>query len=271
MSKKEVVFKLTFPKTMTLPTEECSFVLPDDFQLLVKKHNKLCSLEQLLEKIDSFLVLKEQKHDDLFEQVFVIHGKVLRLREQFVTKLYADHDKVWWKKSNQLMSNFIDESLVHWPRFRDTQRHHLCFYLGEDILDEAIHPQKKNKWPMTHFKIINYEIAEPKIVHEFKGEPNFNVPKTIERILFRELNNFVIELDRSLKLLIEDSFYKEECFDSFLFDCQELRIGLTRLRKECVEKFLGGEDAEILMSVFDERIRILWDKQSFEENREKQR
>jgi hypothetical protein len=243
---------------MNSPRTQCSFTLPNDREnVWVKKHNKLANLEQLLEKLDSFLVLKNPKYDDFYKKIVVIQAQVLALREVFVKKLYTDKDKVLWQKSTEEIKDFLDEAFLYWPETRVTQRHHLCFYLGKDLLEEAVHPDKRHQWPMTHFMMSKYKWVEPKEVHDFKEEPNFKTSKTNERILFRELNFFLTELYHSLDQVFNDDFYRDECFDVVCQNAHELLIDILKLRQKCIEKYIGGEDAYNLNLFYSGRIEIL--------------
>lgn len=257
---------------MDLPSfVEDLFVLPNDRELLFKKHNKLCLFEQLIEKLDTFLVLKKETYDDMFETVFIVHCNILQLRDVFVKKLYSDKDKVWWRKTNQEMLEFLDESLQCWPELRKRQRHHLCFYLGENILDDALHPDKKNNWPLLHFKLANYMSTEPQIVRNHQEEPNFRLTKDKEEIVYRLLNSFVTELDTLIQQIMEDPFYEAECFDEFFATCQSLRIDLTIVRQHCVDKYVRGQEAKYLIEFFDERVCHLRDYSLLKETRNDQR
>lgn len=257
---------------MSCIDDDWLIVLPDNKEVLFKKHNKVGLLENLLEKLDNFLILKQEKYDDLFNSVFIVHQRVLRLRAAFVDKLYCERDKIIWKRNNQEVIDFFQECIDDWPSFRVRQRRHFCFYLGEDnLLDDVLHPDKKNTWPMMYFKKDHYQKIEPKIVQDYTIEPSFKLTKHQEQLVYREANTFVVELDRLITQLMEDPFYKDHCFDPFFDQCRSVRIHLTELRQDCVEKYVGGEEAKILKDIFEGRINILWDTELFKKTRKDQR
>lgn len=216
---------------------------------LRKQNNILSDLEMLFEKCDQFLVLKNKIYDEVIFKFFEAHLFVLRFRYWVVQELYASFDSfVWGRHYFFDRKSFVFQSLGEWPRLRNRQRSHYCFYFGKRFVETAANTENRDKWGFLHFSDVHYK-TESELVQNWADESDFFTTAATNIKIYKELNEFIIDFDDKLQAVLSDRFYNHPCFDELCLKLHDCRIELTKLRLLCVKYCVGRRDARILTDV----------------------
>jgi len=217
---------------------------------LVTQNNSLAEKEKLCYKIlSNFLILKNEKYDQLMLCLFQLNLKFLILRICLVELLYSSEDRVLILKNLNEKKNFFEECILFWPQVRITERNHYCFYFGSNFVAEALNEDSRQSWPLTHFSAISY-CNEPEVVQNFVGQPNYDLDINQKRIVFRTVNNVFIEFYNLLCNWFLDDFWRNESVDHIFKMISPAKLLILQARKEFVRLYIGGPDAKYLCDFY---------------------
>lgn len=228
---------------------------------LIKKNTDLSELETTIEKLDSFLVLKNSFYDDVIFKIFELHYIILKFRILIVKKLNTSSDR------NVLLRHyfferkcFLFEALAEWPKLRIRQRNHYAFYLGDNFVETAkLDNDVSERWSFLHFSNKHYCETEPEFVQDHSSNVDFFLSSERKKLIYRELNEFLIHLSECLEAVSQDSFYNGPCFDELMLRIHDIKIEVFKLRQICVKNYICKTDARHLNDFYQHRIEILED------------
>lgn len=224
-------------------------------ELLIENYH-LSNLERLFEKLDSFLVLKNYSYDNVIFKFFEAHLETLKFRFILVQKLYSERDaSLLDKKYYNDRKYFVYKSLMEWPRLRNRQRSHYCFYFGPTFVDTAS-PIECEKWDFLHFSDKNYQI-EPELVQNWQDESDFTTSTASNRDIYRDLNEFLVEFDNLLQKILYNQFYNHPCFDDLCVKLHHCRIEIVKLRQISIKFCAGKKDGKMLHRVIQHELEHL--------------
>lgn len=245
-------------------------------EFLQKKYRRISEVYQLLRVFQTkFRVLQCVLADNFFLLTVKFLINLVDLRINFIKKLYTLHsDRKLLLDSLENEKKFFEGNVESWPKRRQIERKHYLFFEGEKFVLEDLHPESRKRYSIEIFDVNSYETTHQEVLRHFNTTDEVEIDflcadKFQSRLIYRELNKTLIEIENCLSFFPVDDFFEAACFDDMIRVLLRIIIGVKELRSECVEEYCEKKDSEIIKSVLsDEILSIRENLNNFDELRE---